>query len=286
MNGGLTGPAEPVFELCGVTKTYPGSPPVPALRQVNLRISAGERVAVLGPSGCGKTTLLHVLGTLERPTGGVVRVTGREVSALPDAELSALRAYQLGFVFQQFHLLDHLDALDNVAVGLLYRGEPASDRRAAATEALRRVGLAGRRSHRPAQLSGGERQRVAIARAVAGRPGVILADEPTGNLDSAAGAGIIALLSDLADDGTAVVVVTHDAEVAAAMQRRVQLLDGQVISDSGGRGDVTDRPVARDPGARDAAARDAAARDAAARDPGTRDPVGRDAAGGLRTGAS
>jgi putative ABC transport system ATP-binding protein len=228
---GAPGPTPPVFELTGVSKVYPGSPPVPALDTVDLSIGPGERVAVLGPSGSGKTTLLHILGTLERPSGGQVRLTGQDVSSLPDAQLSAVRAYQLGFVFQQFHLVDHLDAVANVALGLLYRGGPARERSAAAADALARVGLGHRLTHRPGQLSGGERQRVAIARAVAGRPAVVLADEPTGNLDSASGAEIIALLAELASDGTAVVVVTHDVEVAGAMDRRVLMRDGRIISD-------------------------------------------------------
>ncbi|MBV9383346.1 MAG: ABC transporter ATP-binding protein [Streptosporangiaceae bacterium] len=222
-----------VLEISGVSKRYPGSPEVTALAGVDLRIDAAERAAVLGPSGSGKTTLLHVAGTLERPSAGAVRISGEEVSALSDAELSGVRARRLGFVFQAFHLLDHLDAVQNVALGLLYRGLPARHRRAAAVEALERVGLGHRLGHRPARLSGGERQRVAIARAVAGHPDVVLADEPTGNLDSAAGAEIIALLAALANDGTAVVVVTHDRAVAAAMDRRVVMRDGRVVSDDG-----------------------------------------------------
>jgi len=221
----------PVLEITGVSKSYPGSPPVTALDGVALEIHAAERTAVLGPSGSGKTTLLHVAGTLERPSGGSVRIGGQEVSALPDAELSAVRGRRLGFVFQQFYLLDHLDAVQNVALGLLYRGGPARARRAAAVEALDRVGLGHRLGHVPARLSGGERQRVAIARAVAGHPDVVLADEPTGNLDSRSGQQIIDLLAGLARDGTAIVVVTHDPAVAAAMTRRVVMQDGRIVSD-------------------------------------------------------
>jgi putative ABC transport system ATP-binding protein len=224
-----------VLELAGVSRTYPGSTPVTALVSVDLQIHPAERAVVLGPSGSGKTTLLHVLGTLERPSQGTVRISGQEVSAFPDRELSGIRAHRLGFVFQAFHLIDHLDAVQNVALGLLYQGAPrqpdARGRRAAAVEALDRVGLGNRLGHRPGQLSGGERQRVAIARAVVGHPDVVLADEPTGNLDSAAGAEIIALLAGLARDGTAVVVVTHDPAVAAAMDRRVQMRDGRIIAD-------------------------------------------------------
>jgi putative ABC transport system ATP-binding protein len=222
----------PVLELAQVGKIYPGSPPVTALAGVDLRIHPGERLAVRGPSGSGKSTLLHILGTLERPSTGVVRVAGRDVSALSDAELSAVRGHRLGFVFQQFFLLDHLDAVDNVALALLYRGGTAGERRLAARHALDRVGLGHRLGHRPQQLSGGERQRVAIARAVAGNASVVLADEPTGNLDSATGAGIIALLGEIASDGTAVVVVTHDAGVAAAMDRQVEMRDGRILHDA------------------------------------------------------
>jgi putative ABC transport system ATP-binding protein len=219
-----------VLELTDVAKLYPGTPPVAAVAGISLRICAGERVAVVGPSGSGKTTLLQILGTLERPSAGSVRLAGQEVSSLPDAELSAIRAYGLGFVFQQFHLLDHLDAQENVALGLLYRSGLVRERLAAAAWALDRVGLSHRVAHRPGQLSGGERQRLAIARAIAGRPPVILADEPTGNLDSVTGAEIIRLLTGLADDGTAVVVVTHDADVAAAMDRQLTMRDGRIVA--------------------------------------------------------
>jgi len=221
-----------VLEITDVARAFPGAPPVTALTGITLEVHPAERVAVIGPSGSGKSTLLHVAGTLERPDRGQVRIGGQDVSALPDAALSAVRAARIGFVFQQFHLLDHLDAVQNVALGLLYRGGPARARRAAAVDALDRVGLGGRLGHRPARLSGGERQRVAIARAVAGRPALVLADEPTGNLDSAAGQQIIGLLAGLAADGTAVVVVTHDPAVAAAMRRRVAMQDGRIVSDA------------------------------------------------------
>jgi putative ABC transport system ATP-binding protein len=220
-----------VLRVAGVAKAYPGAPPVVALAGINLEVHAAERVAILGPSGSGKSTLLHVAGTLERPDRGRVSIGGQDVERLSDAALSAVRARRIGFVFQQFHLLDHLDAVQNVALGLLYRGGQARARRAAAAAALDRVGLGGRLGHRPARLSGGERQRVAIARAVVGRPGLVLADEPTGNLDSAAGRQIIELLAGLADDGTAVIVVTHDAAVAAAMDRRVVMRDGRIVAD-------------------------------------------------------
>jgi putative ABC transport system ATP-binding protein len=206
--------------------------PVVALDEVDLVVEAGERLAIVGASGSGKTTLLHLLGTLERPTAGTVRIVGEDVSSLRDRDLSGLRAHRIGFVFQQFFLLEHLSAAENVAQGLLYRGGPGRQRRrSAAVEALERVGLGHRQGHRPSQLSGGERQRAAIARAVVGGPAVVLADEPTGNLDSVNGAAIVALLLDLASDGTTIVVATHDRDVAAAMGREIHMRDGRLVTD-------------------------------------------------------
>ncbi|MFP7834587.1 ABC transporter ATP-binding protein [Marisediminicola sp. LYQ134] len=220
------------IRLDQVTRTY-GSPPVHALVGVSLTIDAEEFVAIVGPSGSGKSTLLNVLGTLDRPTTGKAFIDGHDVSQLKDAALSALRAHRIGFVFQQFHLREGTDALDNVADGLLYTGTPRRQRRAQAREALERVGLGHRLDHLPNQLSGGERQRVAIARAVAGEPPLILADEPTGNLDSESGRGIVQLLHDLNRDGTTVVVITHDAALAERLPRRIHISDGAVVSDSG-----------------------------------------------------
>jgi putative ABC transport system ATP-binding protein len=223
------------LELTAVSKVYPPPSTVTALADINLVIGAGETVAITGASGAGKSTLLSILGTLERPTSGTVRIAGTDTSALSDPRLSEVRATSLGFVFQQFFLLEHLSVLDNVATGLLYRGMPAAARRTHAAEALAQVGLTGRIRHRAGQLSGGERQRVAIARAVVGRPAVLLADEPTGNLDSVTGAGITELLAGLAGDATTVVLITHNADVAAAMRRQVHLRDGRIVADSGPR---------------------------------------------------
>ena len=203
-----------------------------ALAGVNLRIDEGELVAIVGPSGSGKTTLLHVMGTLERPTAGVVRVAGEDTSTMSDKQLSGLRARRLGFVFQQFFLLDGLSVLDNVADGLLYRGGRVAERRRLATVAIERVGLAHRGGHRPNQLSGGEQQRTAIARALAGRPALVMADEPTGNLDSATGASLLELLRELHREGTTIVVITHDRDVADAMDRRIEIRDGRIIVDT------------------------------------------------------
>ena len=221
-----------VLELDAVTKVYDERPPVHALRGVRLTVNRGELAAIVGPSGSGKSTLLHVMGTLERPSGGTVRVNGIDVARLDDRQLAALRARNIGFVFQQFFLAEHESALDNVANGQLYAGVGIAERRLRAERALARVGLEHRAHFRPPTMSGGERQRVAIARALAGRPAIVLADEPTGNIDSVAGAAILELLQQLNADGATIVVITHDRELASRLGRQVRMLDGEIVSDS------------------------------------------------------
>jgi putative ABC transport system ATP-binding protein len=218
------------LELINVVKEYPGEPPVRALDNVSLEVQQGELTAIVGPSGSGKSTLLHIIGTLDRPTSGTVKLAGVNTSEMSDKQLSGVRSHLIGFVFQQFFLLDGMTALDNVANGLLYRGYDVAQRRDAAAESLRQVGLGQRLTHTPNQLSGGERQRVAIARAIVNRPSLILADEPTGNLDSKSGHAVMDLIRELHDEGRTILIITHDRDLAGSLPRRVSMRDGVIES--------------------------------------------------------
>jgi putative ABC transport system ATP-binding protein len=222
----------PVLELHDVSKEYPTDPVTRVLHDMNLRIDRGELAAVVGPSGSGKSTLLNIIGTLDRPTSGSVVVAGQDVSALTDNELSALRSSEIGFVFQQFFLLSGMSTVDNVADGLLYTGTPLRSRREQAVATLERVGLGHRLRHNPEKLSGGERQRVAIARALVGSPSVVLADEPTGNLDSHSSGSVMDLLHELHEEGATILVITHDLSIAAALPRQIAMRDGRIERDS------------------------------------------------------
>jgi putative ABC transport system ATP-binding protein len=227
------GAGVPVLDVDDVTKSYPGEPPVEALRGVNLTIGEGELVGIVGPSGSGKTTLLQLMGTLDRPTRGRVRITGLDVAEMADDEVAYLRATRIGFIFQQFFLAEHATVLDNVADGLLYAGIPLRERRQQALDALELVGLGSRSHARPTQLSGGQRQRVAIARALVGQPAIVLADEPTGNLDQATGQSILGLIDQLHEAGSTIMVITHDHAIAERMSRKVEILDGRIVADTG-----------------------------------------------------
>ncbi len=239
----------PVLDVDGVTKTYSGQPPVQALREVDLTIGQGELVGVVGPSGSGKTTLLQLMGTLDRPTSGRVRITGLDVATMADEDVAYLRATRIGFIFQQFFLAEHSTVLDNVADGLLYAGMALKHRRQRALDALDLVGLARRPDARPTQLSGGQRQRVAIARALVGRPAIVLADEPTGNLDQATGQSILGLIDQLHQAGSTIVLITHDHAIAERTARKVEILDGQIVADTGpvAGADPRLRPLAGSP---------------------------------------